>query len=217
MWKMNAYDLPWQLPGMNSSHGAHPIMSLWEGNMAEQFQADGYHGSSSHQTLFRNQIHGLNPVNTQNRKMIDLCRANYYFNVVGNVLGDSSWTPTAYEQSGSMEGVIYRLGYPNMGNDDYVAAVPWPSIYGLIYPDARVKSTLLRHGNYDYYNHATVWDPAISTRTIPDSLIYSSKPSYFGSLPWPPIGPDVPGYVSDIPAKTRWNAYAISGSLKDLF
>ena len=216
-WKMTAYNLSWQLPSMNSSHGAHTMMSLWEGNMGEQFQADGYHGSSSHQTLFRNNIHGVHPTNTVNRKMIDLCRASYYFNVVGNILGDASWAPDWYEVSGDNEQTIYRFGYPNMGNGDYVPGVPWPSLYGLTYPDAKVKATLLRHGNYDYYNHATIWDPAISIHAIPASLFYSSKPSYFGSLQWPPIGPDVPGYVTDIPAKARWHAYLVSGSLRDLF
>ena len=84
----------------NTNHGAHGLMSLWEGNMAEQWQNDGYHGSGSHQTLFRNWFHGLHPTNTQNRKMIDLCRASYYQNVVGNVLGDTSWNPASYEMTG---------------------------------------------------------------------------------------------------------------------
>ena len=80
-----------------------------------------------------------------------------------------------------------------------------------------MKSTLLRHGNYDYFNQAAVWDPAITDHTIPASLFYSSKPSYFGALQWPPIGPDVAGLVTDIPAKARWNAYMISGNKNDLF
>jgi len=216
-WNMGAFDLGWILPGVNTSHGAHPMMSLVEGNMMPQLQADGYHGSSSHISIFRNQIHGLDPTKTDNRKMLDLCRANYYFNIVGNILGAASWNPVAYEQVGSQEGVIYRLGYPNMGNDDYVAAVPWPSLYGLTYPDAKVKSTLLRHGNYDYFNDATVWDSGITSHSIPASLFYSAKPSYFGTHQWPPIGPDVTGLVTNIPAKTRWNAFVISGNMADLF
>jgi hypothetical protein len=195
------------------------MMSLWEGNIGEQFQNDGYHGSCSHQTLFRNNFHGKHPINILNRKMIDLGRASYYHNVVGNILGDSSWNSSAYEMVGEQGydyPVIYRLGYPNMGNNGLTTDDPWPQ-YGLTYPDAKVKSTLLRHGNYDYYNKATMWDSGISDHTLPASLFYSSKPSYFGSLQWPPIGPDVPGYVTDIPAKARWNAYLVSGSLKNLF
>jgi len=187
--------------------------------MAEQFMNDGYHGTGSHQTLFRNWIHGLHPDNTLNRKMIDLCRGSYYHNIVGNVLGDSSWMAAAYEMSGNPElnnGYIYRLGYPNMGNNEYSAETAWPLYHGS-YPDAKVKATLLRHGNYDYRNRATVWDPAISDQTLPASLFYSSKPSYFGSLQWPPFGPDVPGYAAGIPAQTRWQTYLGSGRLSDLF
>ena len=217
-WKMTAYSLNWQLQAMNSSHGAHPLMTLWEGNMAEQFQADGYHGSCSHQTLLRNWIHGLHPTNTANRKIVDLDRGSYYFNIVGNILGDSSWNPVSYEMTGqhdyTLEPSIYRLGYPNMGNNSLTNDDAMTTIYGLEYPDTKVASTLLRHGNYDCYNQTTVWDPAISIHTIPDSLFYSSKPSYFGFLQWPPIGPDVPGYVTDIPAKARWNAYLTSGRLR---
>ena len=86
-----------------------------------------------------------------------------------------------------------------------------------VYPDPAVKSTILRHGNYDYYHKDVVWDPAIATRTIPASMFYSSKPAYFGSLQWPPIGSDVAGLVTDIPARARWNTYQASGNLDVLF
>ena len=221
VWQTTFNSFSFQFCALNCNHGAHGLMTLWEGNMAEQFQNDAYHGSGSHQTIFRNWIHGLHPTNTVNRKMIDLCRASYYHTVVGNVLGDASWTPAAYEMTGqadyASQPCIYRLGYPNMTNNDYAAAVAWSSTYGLSYPDAKVKSTLLRHGNYDYYSKATVWDPGISDHTLPASLVYSSKPSYFGSLQWPPFGPDVAGYVATIPAKARWDAYQASGNKADLF
>jgi hypothetical protein len=86
-----------------------------------------------------------------------------------------------------------------------------------VYPDGAVKSTLLRHGNYDYYHKDVVWDSGISSRALGASLFYSSKPAYFGSLQWPPIGPDVAGLVTPIPAQARWNAYQSSGVLSDLF
>jgi hypothetical protein len=48
-----------------------------------------------------------------------------------------------------------------------------------------------------------------STETLPASFYLSAKPSFFGSVPWPPIGPDVsggevPGYAGHayrIPAR----------------
>ena len=86
-----------------------------------------------------------------------------------------------------------------------------------MYPDPAVASTLLRHANYDYFHKDVVWDSTIASRAIPDSLYYSSKPAFFGSLQWPPIGPDVSGLVTNIRAKARWNAYLTSGNLADLF
>ena len=80
----------------------------------------------------------------------------------------------------------------------------------------KVSLKMVRH-NYDYYNRGTVWDPGIVSRTLPESLFYTAKPAYFGTAPWPPIGPDVTGLVNDIPAKARWNTFASSGNVGDLF
>ena len=103
-------------------------MNLWEGNAGEEFQSDGYHGSVSYQTLLRNWIHGMSTNATPYRKMIDLDRFSYYFNVVGNILGSPSWSAgssTTYEMTGSPDYLsqpcIYRLGYPNMGNNSFGA------------------------------------------------------------------------------------------------
>jgi hypothetical protein len=54
--------------------------------------------------------------------------------------------------------------------------------------DLNVKNTMLRHGNYDYLNHSIGWDAAIADHAIPPSHFRSSKPVWFGNLPWPPFG-----------------------------
>jgi hypothetical protein len=222
---------PWQVPTFNCNHGPHSIMNLWEGNMGERFQNDGYHGSASHQTLFRNHIHGVNPAFTNERRIMDFLRTSYYYNAVGNVVGDSSWSPNYYEASktvgagylngdiGHSVGCMWVLGYPNMGGASLIEEVALENFTppGGTYPDSNVVATLLRHGNYDYYHKDVVWDSTIALRTIPDSLYYSVKPAYFGSLQWPPIGPDVGGLVTNIPAQARWAAYLSSGRLDDLF
>ena len=97
-------------------------------------------------------------------------------------------------------------------------SVPWDGwAKSTSAPDADVAGTLLRHGNYDYVNRSVVWDPGTPSRSLPASLCYDSKPAFFGSLQWPPIGPDVAGLVTPIPAVARWNAYQSSGVLADLF
>ncbi len=206
---------PYQTGAYNANHGAHPMMVLWEGNVGEQWQSDGYHGSASHQTLFRNWFHGDDPYHVGtyvagNRKMISAERGSYYFNVIGNVLG-AAWATSMdpksrYEMTENGEfylniQVIYRLGYPNVANNGFTAANPW-SAYSLSYPDAKVKETMIRHGNYDYFNAATVWDPSVSDRALPSSLFHTSKPAWWPSaLQWPPIGPDLTPKVNRIPAE----------------
>ena len=209
---------PWQVP-LIANHGPHGFMDLWEGNMAEKWQNDGYHGSTSHQVLLRNNIHGVNAFYTNERRLVDLCRGSYFHSVIGNIIGSPTWTPNGYEAApefGHDEGFIYVLGLPNMGNSHLAAETVWTN-WTRSLPDTRVASTLIRHGNYDYYHHAVVWDSGITSHVLPNSLIYGAKPDFFNSLQWPPIGPDVSGFVSDIPAKARWDAYILSGNLDDLF
>ncbi|MBP7119023.1 peptidoglycan-binding protein, partial [Candidatus Woesebacteria bacterium] len=218
----------YNIPDFNANHGEHGMMNLWEGNYSTEFQSDGYHGSASHQTLFRNYLSGkhVDPNRTGNRMVIDLTRYSYYFNLIGNILGSSEWTPTFYEMTGvplyPQTQTIYRLGYPNMGNNGYcnnVGEYWYDSGCTTVFNssqgnatgwlDSKVKNTLVRWGNFDYKNLSTRWNVAEvsndvvapSSNSIPSSLYLSSKPSWFGNLVWPPIGPDVSGKVNDIPAK----------------
>jgi hypothetical protein len=220
-WDMHTNVWDKQTAAFSPNHMPHSMMNLWEGNVGQQYQDDGYHGSSSHQTLFRNWFNGLHPNYTQNRKMIDLCRYSYYNNIVGNVLGSPEWAAEMYEMTGNdlwySHSCIYRLGYPHMGNNGYVDGYP-PS--GTMNPDStfdsdgnsghdpRVKATLLRHGNYDYQTQSTIWDSSIASHNLPASLYRTSKPDWFGAVPWPPIGPDVPGLVNKIPAQLRFETLA---------
>jgi PKD repeat protein len=205
--------------GITLDHGPHGYMNLAEGNILCNVVQDGYHGSTSHGIMFRNHLNGENMAQP---KILNLCRGAYYFTVAGNVLGDSSWNPRYYEQplNPDYDSAIYVLGFPTADSTSLggYSSVPWNSwSKSTSAPDADVKRTLLRHGNYDYFNKTVMWDSGIASHALPDSLVYASKPSFFGTLQWPPIGPDVSGLVTTIPAKTRWNAYLSSGLLDDLF
>lgn len=71
-----------------------------------------------------------------------------------------------------------------------------------IYIHPSVQQTFV-HGNF--VNGGLQWDPGVSDHTIPTSLYLSSKPSFFGSLPWPAIGGDV-GLDCENPAVARWQS-----------
>jgi hypothetical protein len=105
-------------------------------------------------------------------------------------------TPAYTEQA-----VIYRLGYPNMGNNAFSATNP-PTNADAGGLDTQTKTTLMRWGNFDYQNNTTKWDaseipsgvPVPSNQNLPPSMYYSSKPYWWpASTTWPPIGPDVTG------------------------
>ncbi len=69
-------------------HNAHPSLNLLEGNFGLHTQSDGYHGSSSNNTLYRNRLSGA----------IILNRFKNSYCLAGNIVENISW------------------GNPNIGN-----------------------------------------------------------------------------------------------------
>lgn len=177
------------------AHGGHPFMNLWEGNIHDKIGLDYTWGSSSHNTFLRNHA-DRNTSRIYDGYMawaVDIMSWNYYENLIGNVFCHEGCTGTYeydyYNGEGSRWS-IYKLGYSSAGDSTF--------------DDQRTIDTLIRHGNFDYVTNSVIWDPGISSHEIPDSYYLDEKPEWFGSVPWPPIGPDVPGYVNDIPAKVRY-------------
>jgi hypothetical protein len=114
----------------------------------------------------------------------------------------------------TQQAVIYRLGYPNMGNNGYSSVNP-PGNADAGGLDPKVKATLMRWGNYDFQSDSARWEageippgvPVPPDHTLPASLYLASKPPWWcDSIPWPAIGPDVAGLTHDIPAKRRYEA-----------
>jgi hypothetical protein len=216
------------------SHGPHNMMNLVEGNVAGGMGSDGYFGSTSHITVVRNWFTATHPTATDNLIAVNIGRWNNYFNVVGNVLGTSTFSRTGQFQPVTSFSygtqVIYKLGFPNMGNNgfsmtwgpttppDYTsqsAHQPGGDSHGnggntLQELDLNVANSMIRHGNYDYLNGSIAWDGAITDHTIPYSYFRTSRPSYFGSLTWPPFDPSSPpgafndSNASRIPAGYRF-------------
>jgi hypothetical protein len=201
-------------------------MNLWEGNTGEQFTSDGYFGSASHGTLFRNYFTGVNPRFQIAWNAISLNRWSYHYNVVGNVLGVYSPATASYQFSDAAScnagKGIYRLGFPNMGNCSLIpfdGASP-PGI------DNTVITTLLRWGNFDTKNDRAVWDateipagvPVPENQRLPASIYYDRGPPWWpAAVAWPPIGPDVSGgelvggHAWRIPAQRCYESQNLGG------
>ena len=177
------------------THGAHPYMNLIEGNVMAKMLQDNVWGSASHNTYFRNHVERKSQGETEtvvnSLVAVHLYEDNYYNNVIGNVLcaPGCGGEYEVYPISLNTDRRIYSLGLgANTGS---------PS-------DTKVSSTLYRHGNFDYVTNSTTWDPANSDHALPASLYLSTKPAFFGNLPWPPIGPDQDPLVGTIPAAARF-------------
>jgi hypothetical protein len=208
---------------LDSNHGAHNSFNLFEGNVTPDINPDGYFGSVSHDTILRNRITGVNyrgDAPDSSSEPIELKRFTRYYNIVGNVLGKSgTWTYETTVNGGIGAAVIYMLGYPNIGNLDYTGTAEpstgdnwaswgtYPGPSGFQERDLDVANTLIRKGNYNYANNAIPAGEATAD-TIPNSYYLSSKPSWFGSLTWPPFDTASPSsnwtnYYTAIPAGYR--------------
>lgn len=95
-----------------SSHNVHPMMNLFEANICNYIMMDGYFGSASHNTLFRNQMHSGGQFK----------RFTTYMQCVGNVVGRTNlqyqWEREESGHNSEPYGV-WSMGYPNLGNTGY--------------------------------------------------------------------------------------------------
>jgi Right handed beta helix region len=130
-------------------------------------------------------------------------------NIIGNVLGTPGYhvayqfaTPAVPSSTTVCNQAIYTFGYSNgppicnIGGNGGVA------------DDLMVASTGMRWGNYDVVNKAPQWSNTESSpgavmyiaaqttpanHNLPASLYLSGTPSWWGTMAFPPIGPDVIG------------------------
>jgi hypothetical protein len=183
------------------------LMNLYEGNNVGSIFGDIIHAPHYFETLFRNYLDGETNDGSSNVATPVVVETNSRFwNVVGNVLGYSA--ATTYQKIKVAYGSdIYNIGWKGDASGTPVA------------DDDNVLRTLFRWGNWDTETNATRWcgsaantgwanctgSPASevpsaisnypnaipSAEAIPTSLFLTSSPDFFGSVPWPPAGPDV--------------------------
>ena len=177
-------------------HGAHATMNLFESNYATKIDGDFTHGSSSYNTFFRNYTSRTTNAEaiSNNRYCINMDVTQSYQNFVGNVLGSSGLSWTAYETGATRSTSSYYVwswGFQGDGDTTRNSTTP--------------RDTSLRHGNYDFLTRSATWEPSIPDKDLSDSLYLTAKPSFFGNLPWPAIGADLNTLVGTLPAKERFD------------
>lgn len=213
----------------NDNDGIYPSIfphagdryQLFEGNIANSYYAENYHGPKLMNTLFRNFFTawescangncGSSSSKASATTAVRLVESSRYHNVIANVLGTPGVNSTYKTTGGFAAGAIYEMGSGN----------------GSIPSDPIVGQTSFFWGNYDVVTDGVRWcgnssdaswanmcggasevptsfsldpqpmptkgDTATGMGALPASLYLSAKPAWWGSVPWPAIGPDVTG------------------------
>jgi hypothetical protein len=186
---------------ISTNHSPHSQFNLVEGNVVGRFGSDAYHGSGSHTLLFRNLVTAASRwQGVDHQTAIQIDRRNLFYSVVGNVLGEVG-SPATHEyatESGWNGSAIYRLGFPDMGNDVFSGTYPPMELLHAdggprdLYVDRTTTElgTTLIEGNWSSTSGAQEFSS--TPQTLPASYFLASKPSWFGSLPFPPVDPEDP-------------------------
>jgi hypothetical protein len=204
-----------------SFHGASPQYNLLEGNVVTQIYADSVWGTSSQTTAFRDWVVGTNHIcaPSSGRGTVSCSGAIYGFqaaramewsylatlnNFVGNVVGSSQMQSLVAYGTTTM-GQVASVEYPATRSYD-ADAYGWSFGYGEASDDgtgtgcdgvsgtchlAGTSATDLITGNFANIGGTVAW--AAATLTLPASFYQTSKPSWWGSIPYPATGPDVTG------------------------
>ena len=220
---------------INADHSPHNSFNLYEGNVSSKFQCDGYHGSTSHDTVFRNWLHGTNDKTDQFGICVYLNRFTRAYSVVGNVLGSPKYT-YLYDNDnngfGYNQHFIYVFGLPNMGNGGFNGktvqlskGIDWPDMPALRAAepgkgprdgfqelDLDVKATTLLKGNWNYCDKGVRASESLKGVKLPSSLYLKEKPAWFGNLNWPAFGPDTDFEKNKIPAQLRYEEMMKKGT-----
>ncbi len=175
----NMYDAAGTMAATAWFHAAHTCMNLLEGNYGNQIRGDYFHGSSGYNTVFHNMLTGWEPGKSDNEYPFNLTVTNRYWNLAGNVLGKVGFHTTVNSLVGGTwsSTAIYDIGWNNPAEGG-----------GTLADDPVTVSTLYRHGNYDVVTKGILWDSSNTDHTIPASLVYSSRPAWYGGV-WPPFDP----------------------------
>ena len=197
-----------QLCQFMPAHGGSAGMNLFEGNQGNCGISDLAHGTAPYVTYYRNRFYGKPLAGTNDTLPASPMVIRSWMrmtNMMGNVLGFDGFH-TQYEASqvppgvnGNCDTSVYDLGYGGSG-----CAVN-SSGY-----DSFTVTSALRWQNCDYATDTCRQQaseiPAghlTPPSAIPTSLYLTARPSWFRSVSWPPIGPDVTGGVEGPLARAK--------------
>ncbi|HKC10974.1 MAG TPA: Ig-like domain-containing protein, partial [Vicinamibacteria bacterium] len=192
--------------GLNASHMTTPHFELFEGNQAWNFDGDNYWGNGVYITVFRNHLTGkrrsiapLAFTDDANRHAGGIMAGHWWYSFVGNVLGTlgQSFLP--------FTGFQYEESYPWPDDPIPMWKLGYDPYWGATAADAKVLSTVIRGGNFDYVTNLLHWEN-LTLQILPNSLYLTGKPAFFGNNPWPWVDPTGLIPLFTLPARARFDA-----------
>jgi hypothetical protein len=193
------------LASARTSHGAHPFMNLFEGNIISHVAADDFWGTSSHFVFFRNWLWGGDS-NTifaggtgipsfppeEGYDAVDLYTGQTYYSFVNNVLGNPNLASSGGTNVDWAAGLLTidcttnNCGYESASEPGVYSMGEGLTLGGASVPSS--SSTAILQGNYDYKTQGVALGSGASYQP---SYYYSTKPSFMGSCPFPAQGSDL--------------------------
>lgn len=130
-----------------------------------------------------------------------------YFNNIGNIIGSTPALNSLLNTGGTHIGTpVASLTAPSTRNVFNSNSPVYGYNFGFanssdsgtyFYDGPNAFNTTLIHGDYNFISGTTTWNstvcPTAPTCTLPPSFYLVAKPAWWGTLPWPAIGPDVSG------------------------
>lgn len=223
------------------THGVHNFFHLMEGNDSDNLFFDNIWGSASHSTVFRSRLNGYGENKINYRIGLGVAAHNRFINLVANAVGTTGYH-THYQCDDTTpnydaDNLVFDIGHWNNCNSG-------TTNYDTVAKTSLMKwgnwdaATYLANGNTNGIRYCTAsgagnsactgsetasTDPTFPglsspSTTFPASFYLSSKPVWFGSTPWPAIGPDVTcstncvsnaaNHANKIPARLCYEASA---------
>ncbi|HEX8796518.1 MAG TPA: glycosyl hydrolase family 28-related protein [Polyangiaceae bacterium] len=212
-------------------HCAFPHMELMEGNWAPHVGASTTHGNAGYLTYFRNYassqwspskagqpqsaIIWSQPFAPQyaNVTALDFPSPDLNMTVIGNVLGSTG---------NASLGLPADLGTTSTGqgaaaatSQAYTSADGSQLSIFLVDQTTVSWTSIWLTGNFDTVNAKVMWNASaltanlpMSTRNLPASLYYATKPRWWPSgHAWPWVGPDIKPMVGSLPAEALSKAF----------
>lgn len=198
----------WMQQAFAFRHDAGSMYNLSEGNISSGYWEDVFHGTGGANTAFRNYALGWESGKTEETVPVQLYSYNREDNFIGNVLGCNNATASYPGNCGAPAQKSYTTSNgPGAAAAIYDLGAGNHESSTVVLPDPYVATSILRWGNYDVVKGAAQWNNSEvpsglsdgyansvpSSETLPQSFWSTAAPSFWGSQPWPAIGPDVSG------------------------